>query len=61
VLRFPDRELPDVVYLEHLTSALYLDKRSDVERYLDVMELLCVDSEPPDRTVQLLTKMLDEL
>ena len=61
VLRFADRELPDVVYLEHLTSALYLDKRAEVERYLDVIELLSVDSEPPARTVEILTGMLDEL
>jgi transcriptional regulator with XRE-family HTH domain len=61
VLRFADRELPDVVYLEHLTNAVYLDKREEVERYLDVMELLCVASEPPARTVELLTRILDQL
>ena len=61
ILRFSDRELPDVVYLEHLTNAVYLDKREEVERYLDVMELLCVASEPPARTVDLLTRFLDQL
>jgi Domain of unknown function (DUF5753)/Helix-turn-helix domain len=61
VLRFPEQELPDVVYLEHLTNAVYLDKRPEVERYLDVMELLCDESEPPARTVELLSKILDEL
>jgi transcriptional regulator with XRE-family HTH domain len=61
ILRFADRELPDVVYLEHLTNAVYLDKRDEVEQYLDVMELLCVASQPPARTVELLTKILDEL
>jgi DNA-binding XRE family transcriptional regulator len=61
ILRFADRELPDVVYLEHLTGALYLDRRDEVERYLDVMELLCVDSEPPAKTVELLTRILNRL
>jgi hypothetical protein len=61
ILRFADPELPDIVYLEHLTNAVYLDRRDEVERYLDVMELLCVDSEPPARTVELLTTILDEL
>jgi transcriptional regulator with XRE-family HTH domain len=61
ILRFADRELPDVVYLEHLTNAVYLDKRAEVERYLDVMELLCVDSEPPAKTVDVLTKILNKL
>jgi transcriptional regulator with XRE-family HTH domain len=60
ILRFPDRELPDVVYLEHLTNAVYLDKREEVERYLDVMEFLCVQSKPPARTVELLEKLLDD-
>ena len=31
ILRFPDQELPDIVYVEQLSSALYLDKRDDVE------------------------------
>jgi transcriptional regulator with XRE-family HTH domain len=61
ILRFADRELPDVVYLEHLTNAIYLDKRDEVERYLDVMELLCVQSEPPAKTVELLERILNQL
>ena len=61
ILRFADRELPDVVYLEHLTNAVYLDKRDEVEHYLDVMELLCVAAEPPARTVAFLERFLDEL
>ena len=61
VLRFADQELPDVVYLEHLTSALYLNKPDDVDQYLHVMESICVRAAPPDQTVELLDKMLDGL
>jgi hypothetical protein len=61
IMRFADRELPDVVYLEHLTNAVYLDKRDEAERYLDVMESICDESEPPARTVELLEKLLDEV
>jgi len=61
VLRFGDQDLPDVVYLEHLTGASYLDKRDEVERYLDIMELLCLQAEPPARTVELLQAILEEL
>jgi Domain of unknown function (DUF5753)/Helix-turn-helix domain len=61
VLRFGDQELPDVVYVEHLTSALYLDKRGEVETYLDVMERLCVASEPPAKTVRFLDMILNQL
>lgn len=60
VLRFPDQELPDVVYLEHLTSASYLNKPDEVDRYLHVMESICVRAAPPERTVELLDQMLDE-
>ena len=61
ILRFADPALPDVVYLEHLTNAVYLDRRHEVERYMDAMELLCVDSQPPARTVGLLERILGEL
>ena len=61
ILRFSDQELPDLVYLEHLTNAVYLDRRPEVERYLDVMELLCVQSEPPAKTEQFINRILSEL
>lgn len=61
VLRFPDRELPDVVYLEHLTSALYLNKPDEVDQYLHVMETICVRAAPPDQTVDLLERILEDL
>jgi transcriptional regulator with XRE-family HTH domain len=60
VLRFADQELPDVVYVEHLNNASYLDRREEVERYLDVMESLCVGSEPPAKTAAFLGKILDK-
>ncbi|MHC1560443.1 helix-turn-helix domain-containing protein [Actinomycetospora sp. C-140] len=51
ILRFTrESEVPDVVYLEQLTSALYLDKRSDVDDYLATMELLCVQALAPAET-----------
>jgi Domain of unknown function (DUF5753)/Helix-turn-helix domain len=61
VLRFPDQELPDIVYVEHLNNAAYLDKRGEVERYLHVMESLCVGGEPPAKTVRFLDMILNQL
>jgi hypothetical protein len=61
ILRFPDHDLPDVVYVEQLTSALYLDKRDDVDHYAVAMERLCVEAEPPARTVDVLTNILKDL
>jgi Domain of unknown function (DUF5753) len=60
VLRFPDQELPDVVYLEHLTGATYLNKPDEVDQYLHVMEGICVRAAAPERTVELLDRLLDE-
>ncbi|MEV4760907.1 helix-turn-helix transcriptional regulator [Micromonospora sp. NPDC049559] len=60
LLRFPDQDLPDVVYIEQLTSALYLDKRDDVDHYAAAMERLCVEAEPPDRTGEILERILRE-
>jgi len=61
IMRFPGGDLPDVVYIEHLTSALYLDKREDVNAYALMMDQLCVEAEPPVRTPELLEKALRDI
>jgi len=61
ILRFGDADLPDVAYLEHLTSALYFDKKSDVDRYLLAMERLSVISAKPDETPGILTAIIGQL
>lgn len=61
ILRFGDQELPDIVYIEQLTSALYLDKRDDLDYYAVAMERLCVEAEPPERTPDILGRMVDDL
>jgi hypothetical protein len=60
ILRFPDPELPDLVYLEHLTNAVYLDKRAEVDRYQLVMSRLNVEASPPEQTVEILHHILRE-
>jgi transcriptional regulator with XRE-family HTH domain len=60
ILRFPESDLPDVVYVEQLTSSLYLDRRDDVDEYMEAMERLCVVSAPPDNTAELLSRILQE-
>jgi hypothetical protein len=61
VLRFPQSDLPDVVYLEHLTSALYLDKRDDLDAYTHVLDQLAVSGPPPKQAEQQLTAILQRL
>ncbi|MEV0158088.1 helix-turn-helix transcriptional regulator [Micromonospora sp. NPDC050686] len=60
ILRFGDQDLPDIVYIEQLTSALYLDKREDLDFYALAMERLCVEAEPPERTPEILRRLLAE-
>lgn len=61
VLRFPQADLPDVVYLEHLTSALYLDKRDDLDAYTQVLDSLTVSAPPPQQAEEQLTAILGQL
>jgi Domain of unknown function (DUF5753)/Helix-turn-helix domain len=60
LLRFADEALPDLIYIEQLTSALYLDKREDVDRYLEAMERLCVEAETPASSMKIINQLLDE-
>jgi transcriptional regulator with XRE-family HTH domain len=60
ILRFSEPDLPDVVYLEQLTSALYLDKRETVDHYLEVMERLCVEALPADASTETIGAILRE-
>ncbi|GGS83641.1 transcriptional regulator [Planobispora rosea] len=61
ILRFSQPDLPDVVYMEQLTSAVYLEKRNEVDRYLEVMERLCIDAEPAAKSGEILTRIRGEL
>jgi transcriptional regulator with XRE-family HTH domain len=61
ILRFAEADLPDIVYLEHLNSAVYLDKRSDVEDYLAVMERVGAQAETPVRSKDTLRRLRAEI
>jgi len=61
ILRFSEPDLPDVAYLEHLTSALYFDKKADVDRYLLNMERLSILSAKPSETPGILTTIIGQL
>jgi transcriptional regulator with XRE-family HTH domain len=60
VLRFEGRDLPDVVYIEQLTSALYLDQRPDVEHYLEVVDQLSGEALTPAATVRFIEQVARE-
>jgi len=58
ILRFAEHDLPDVVYLEQLTSALYLDKPEMVDSYLMVMDRLAVEAMTPSNSVKHMRSLL---
>ncbi len=55
VFRFPAAELGDIVYVETMTSAVYLDKPADVDAYLDALGRICAHAAPAEATPSLLT------
>jgi hypothetical protein len=61
ILRFPHEELPDVVYIEHLTGALYLEKREEVDHYAAAIGRLFIEAEPPAQTVKFLERILGDI
>ena len=61
ILRFATDELPDIVYIEQLTSAMYLDKPADVDRYVRAMDQISASSTTPEQTTVFIRTMLAEL
>jgi hypothetical protein len=58
ILRYNEPDLRDVVFIEQLTSALYLDKQAEVDSYLEVIEEVCLQAEPSAKTPAILRSVL---
>jgi transcriptional regulator with XRE-family HTH domain len=61
ILRYTEPDLRDVVFIEQLTSALYLDKPTEVDAYLEVIEEVCLQADSPARTPGTLKSVLDSI
>jgi transcriptional regulator with XRE-family HTH domain len=61
LLRFAEPELPDIVYLERLGGALYLDRPAEVETYLKVSIRLAAQAATPDESQAMLVDTLRDL
>ena len=61
ILQFATDDLPDVVYVEQLTSALYLDKRQDIERYIAAMDRISESACTPEQTINFIKAILAEV
>jgi hypothetical protein len=60
VLRFEEQFLPDVVYIEQLTGAVYLEQRGDVEHYLEVMDQLSGEALTPVATARFIEQVASQ-
>jgi transcriptional regulator with XRE-family HTH domain len=61
ILKFATDDVPDIVYVEQLTSALYLDKRVDVDRYAQAMDQIAGSSTTADETTDIIRAMIEDL
>jgi hypothetical protein len=60
LLRFPNAELPDIIYGENLTSAFYLDKPTDTAAYAEALDRLCAQASPASKTPSILRSIRKE-
>ncbi|GIH26441.1 transcriptional regulator [Acrocarpospora phusangensis] len=60
LLRFAEDELDDVVYLEQLAHAIYVNKPAELAPYWHFMNQLGVRALPPDESVEMIERMLAE-
>jgi len=58
ILRFPEPDLPDLVYLEQLNSAVYPDDPDDVIDYVTIMDQLAVQAETGKASKDMLRALL---
>ncbi|WP_405777889.1 helix-turn-helix domain-containing protein [Streptomyces sp. NBC_00859] len=61
ILRFNEPDLPDKVYLEQLTGAVYLDKREEIDQYSLIMDRLVTEADPPQDARPFIRTLLDQL
>ncbi|MFJ7150677.1 helix-turn-helix domain-containing protein [Streptomyces sp. NPDC100445] len=61
LFRFAEPELPDMVFTEYLTGALYLDSRREVATHLEVLDHMTARAGSAHRTRELLREYRDRL
>ncbi|MBT2364456.1 helix-turn-helix domain-containing protein [Streptomyces sp. ISL-10] len=61
LFRFAMPELPDMVYSEYLTGAVYLDARPEVATHLEVMDRMATQAATAHRTKEILNDLRKEL
>ncbi|MDX2545624.1 helix-turn-helix domain-containing protein [Streptomyces sp. WI04-05B] len=59
LFRFAEPELPDMVYTEYLTGALYLDSRHEVAAHLEVLDHMTAGAASAQRTKEIIAEYRD--
>jgi transcriptional regulator with XRE-family HTH domain len=61
LFRFDIPELPDIIYTESLTGAVYLDERVDTVAYLEALDRMAAQAAPLKETERILSDARKEL
>jgi transcriptional regulator with XRE-family HTH domain len=61
ILRFAEPDLPDIVYIEQLTGALYLDRPEETDHYREVMNRLSAEAETPMESARQLKELIETI
>jgi transcriptional regulator with XRE-family HTH domain len=61
LLTFANASLPEVVFIEHLTADLYLDRPEEVAAYEETFRIMREMAESPDRTRELIQSVVTSL
>ncbi|WP_217145021.1 helix-turn-helix transcriptional regulator [Streptomyces sp. AC627_RSS907] len=60
LFRFAEPELPDMVFTEYLTGALYLDSRTEVSAHLEVLDHMTARAASTQRTEKILREYRED-
>jgi transcriptional regulator with XRE-family HTH domain len=61
IFRFPDQEMPDIVYGEGLTGAYYLNKPAEAASYIKALDHMCAQAAEPEQTITILHNIKGDL
>jgi transcriptional regulator with XRE-family HTH domain len=61
ILQFAEHDLPDVVYVENLTGALYIDDEAKVGAYMLAIDHLIAVAAAPHQTIGILEQIIAEM
>jgi transcriptional regulator with XRE-family HTH domain len=61
ILDFPDQRDPTVVYVEHLTGALFLEREEEIRQYATIFDHLRAEALGISQSIQLISRIAEEI